>query len=95
LNLSTLPPADCSKDKFDSFLKLVEKGEEVISSKLEDRIKNAKLLAFCHDGEQLVGVGAIKNPAKTYKEKTFKKAGHQGEEGKFKYELGYIFVEKI
>lgn len=94
MNIFTLAPADCSEDKFDAFLKLVEKGGEVISNRLKDRTKNAKLLAFCHNGEQLVGVGALKNPAKTYKEKTFKKAGHPEKSENFKYEFGYLYVEE-
>jgi hypothetical protein len=94
LNIVTSIPADCSESTFDAFLKLVAKGGEVIGNNLKKRIKKAKLLAFCHDGNQLVGVGAIKNPSKKYKENTFIKAGHPEEGGNFKYEFGYLYVEE-
>ena len=94
MNVSTLAPEVCNEDKFNTFLKLVEKGGEVISNSLKDRIKNAELLAFCYIGEQLVGVGALKNPAKTYKEKSFRKAGYPEEAENFKYEFGYLYVEE-
>jgi GNAT superfamily N-acetyltransferase len=94
MNPSTLAPADCSEDRIDAFLKLVEKGGEVISNSLKERIKNAKLLAFCHDGEQLVGVGALKNPTERYKEQIFRKAGHPNKAVNYKYEFGYLYVEE-
>ena len=94
MNPLILSPTDCPKDKFDSFIELIGKGDEVISHNLKNRVENAKLLAFSYEDRKLVGVGAIKNPARTYKEKTFNKAGYKKEEKNFKYELGYIFVEK-
>lgn len=94
MKLIVLPPTDCPVGIIDAFLKLVESGGEVIGNSLRDRIKKSELLAFCQDGEHLVAVGALKNPARTYKENIFIKAGHPEECENFKYEFGYLYVEE-
>jgi AbiV family abortive infection protein len=52
---------ECSSDELNEFETLVVQGGQIDVNGLANRIKGCKLLAFCYDGDKLVGVSAIKN----------------------------------
>lgn len=94
LKIVALPPSRFSKEDIDLFIELLEKGGEVDSSGLKGRVKKSKLLSLCWDGETLTGVGALKIPQESYKEKVFEKIGFPEESENYLYEFGYLYIEK-
>lgn len=86
-------PDDCNKNELKTFEELVIEGGEVDAGKLSERILNAEHLFFVYLNEKCVGTGAIKRPRVEYKLNTFRKAGVLGQ-GKYEYELGWIYVNE-
>lgn len=55
----------------------------------------AELLIFIYDNDdQIVAVGAIKNPNEGYKSTIFEKSGASGQE-QYDFELGWLYVAEI
>jgi RimJ/RimL family protein N-acetyltransferase len=86
---------ECSTDELNKFVKLVEKGDEVDRCNLSDRVKRAQFLAFSYDeSNNLVGVGAIKQPNTTYRNSVFSKAKSNHPPNQYDVELGWIYIEE-
>ncbi|HHD2942138.1 MULTISPECIES: GNAT family N-acetyltransferase [Enterobacter cloacae complex] len=88
-------PTCCSNTEIARFEALVNEGGEVESAGLQKRILRAELLIFIYDNDdQIVAVGAIKNPNEGYKSTIFEKSGASGQE-QYDFELGWLYVAEI
>ena len=67
-------PSNIPADLFDQLLKLVEEGAQVDPDGLEERIINADLIAISVNGNAIVSMATLKNPAISYRDKVFKSA---------------------
>lgn len=85
-------PALCSKAELDEFCKFVRQGDEVETQGLEARVKRAKALVFLRVDGELVGVAALKEPLRTYRDGVFRKALVPDSSKGFRFELGWVFV---
>lgn len=86
-------PSDCSPRQFHAFKKLVLAGGEVDEARLETRIKSAAGLVFYYiDGEELAGIGALKEPLNSYRNRVFKNARSPDRAADFFFELGWLYV---
>jgi GNAT superfamily N-acetyltransferase len=85
-------PNSCSRRDLNEFQRQVEKGDEVETSGLRERIRRAFLLAFAYIGDSIVGVAGLKNPCPSYKRKIFEKADLKQRCHEFDKELGWVFV---
>jgi hypothetical protein len=85
-------PAECFSTELEAFVKLLEQGDQIHIEPniLAKNINNAELLAFYVHNEQVVGIGAVKNPQASYRRKVFERAGAPELKYDFKYELGYF-----
>jgi|25BtaG_2_1085352.scaffolds.fasta_scaffold30356_2 ribosomal protein S18 acetylase RimI-like enzyme len=86
-------PKACNDAELRSFEELVTEGGEVALAGLRQRIQRAEKLVFINDGEY-VAVGAIKNPNAGYKALVFKKSCALEQEGRYEYELGWLYVSE-
>ncbi|HDH7822402.1 TPA: GNAT family N-acetyltransferase [Raoultella planticola] len=88
-------PKCCNDAEIAIFEALVNEGGEVELAGLQERILRAELLIFIYDNDdQIVAVGAIKNPSKAYKSKTFERSGVSGQDN-YDFELGWLYVAEI
>jgi len=86
-------PAAFSESELMQFECIVIHGGQVDENKLACRIKKAKFLVFLWNGDELIGCAAIKEPASSYREKTFTNAKLSSEySAQFPFELGWIVV---
>jgi RimJ/RimL family protein N-acetyltransferase len=86
-------PEECSVSELDAFEHLVKIGGEVNPNGLRDRIESAYSLVWLQDTNgTLVGVAALKKPNENYRSTVFQKAGSREEPGKYKAELGWVFL---
>ena len=89
-------PSHCSNDEIEAFCRLVKQGGQVKHHGLKERVSKSEWLGFCFYQQQLIGIAAIKNPSKNYKQTVFQKAGVTSEKENYHYEIGYAFtVEKF
>ncbi|MEO7272415.1 MAG: hypothetical protein ABIX28_18755 [Vicinamibacterales bacterium] len=58
----------------------------------EDRVKEAKALVLLQVNSELVGITAIKQPLRTYRDGVFKKAGVPEAAEVFQLELGWVYA---
>src|SRR5688572_22921768 len=87
-------PSECSESELEAFEALVNKGGEVASDRLHDRIMRAEWLVFLFEMDKtLAGVAALKNPNVNYKRDVFRKADSPEDPDKYNFEAGWIFVE--
>lgn len=87
-------PCECTENEIREFVSEVKKGNEVESSGLINRVKNADILVFARDTNlNLIGVGAVKCPKRSYLNRIFSKAGVSAESSKYKLEIGYFYVD--
>lgn len=86
-------PNECPDNELSEFEALVLKGGEVIAEGLLERIKLAENLIFVRD-ETCVGIGAIKRPYDSYKNKVFKKSGVPNIANEYLFELGWILSRR-
>ena len=87
-------PRDCTEDERSEFERLLRQGEEVITNKLQERIKRAACLVFLRDDtDKLIGVGALKNPKPKYATKQFRLAKSSERIDDYPYELGWIYID--
>jgi GNAT superfamily N-acetyltransferase len=87
-------PNECSSAELDVFERMVLEGDEVSAAGLRQRIMRAEKLVFIIETE-CIAVGAIKNPESEYKLRVFKNAGIPEKQGKFEYELGWLYVSPL
>ncbi|WP_316833235.1 hypothetical protein [Pedobacter aquatilis] len=85
-------PADCSMTELHHFYRLVRMGNKVSAADLHQKISNCDYLAFCYQGEVLIGISAIKRPEASYLKLVFAKAGiSRSVDGRIQ-EIGYSFT---
>lgn len=85
-------PDACSNDEIDQFAAKVAEGGEV-ADVVRDRVKRAfRLGLIVYDGS-VVGTAALKKPARSYRDRVFKKADSQLDPSAYPYELGWIFLD--
>ena len=92
IRIEARSPGECDAKMLDAFESLVREGGEVAEAGLRGRIAAAHELVFAHDGNALIGVGALKRPPPDYRDRVFKKAGQEGAGASFGHEVGWIIV---
>ena len=86
-------PIACTEGERREFARLVRQGFEVAAEGLEDRIRDAKWLAFYYAADDSLGaVAALKAPTERYRDDVFKKADARVSPADYKLELGWVFV---
>jgi predicted GNAT family N-acyltransferase len=85
-------PIDCSASELETFKNLVLDGGEVTQTNLGSRIKNAEILGLLKQNDEVIGIGALKKPNKTYKQSVFNKANASEDADKYGLELGWVFI---
>jgi GNAT superfamily N-acetyltransferase len=95
LTSSVFPPSDCTAEALADFEKLVVEGGAVNPQGLAQRIRNASRLLFLRTSEgKLVGVGALKHPRPSYRNRVFADAGATVSANEYPVELGWVVVAK-
>lgn len=92
VNAEIKEPQLCSDAEIAAFSCFVRQGGEVEPAGLEGRIRRAKALAFLYVNRSLVGVAALKQPDKRYRDKVFKAAGASVDATSCGLELGWVFI---
>ena len=87
-----IEPRLCTELELATFCKLVLQGGEVEGHGLEQRVKKAKTLVFLKVNDEVVGVAALKEPSKTYRDRVFRKASVPNAADPFHLELGWVYV---
>lgn len=85
-------PSECSDQEINEFVGLINEGDEVDPSGLEERVRRAKKLLFLKD-PSLVAVSAIKRFYQQYKNSIFKKAGCSNIASSYQLEVGWMYVK--
>jgi hypothetical protein len=85
-------PLDCLPEEKNAFIRLIENGNQVTAKNLDKRVNRAKFLAFYEEADVLVGVGAIKRPYGSYRNRIFDKAESNAIPEQYNVELGWIVV---
>lgn len=85
-------PSDLSTSQFAKFVRLVELGNEVNPSRLEQRVMKAKLIGFVSHQAKLISVGAIKEPNPGYRLTIFSKSKTPERADNFPFELGWLYT---
>ena len=92
---SILSPADCSPHALADFEKLVIEAGTVDPEGVTQRIRDASQLLFLRESNgHLVGIGALKHPLLSYRNKVFAKAGISILSDEYPVELGWVAVAK-
>lgn len=86
-----ISPNTCPHQKIDLFVSLVKEGGEVSETGLQFRVENSHMLALTYAGNEIIGVGALKNPDVVYSENVFKNTSENFEE--YPLELGWIYIK--
>lgn len=87
-------PSECAENELKMFESLINKGGEVVTHGLYDRIMRAEWLVFLFESDKtLAGIAALKKPNDNYKKGVFRKANSPEDPSKFDFEAGWIFVE--
>src|SRR5579863_3004315 len=84
----------CSDEEFTAFCDIVKKGKQVDPVGLKDRMRAAEVLAFLRYGNEIVGVGALKQQPAEYTDNIFKAAHSSHRSADFALELGWVVVLK-
>jgi GNAT superfamily N-acetyltransferase len=92
VNAETRHPDSCSDGEIAAFCCLVQQGDEVMGLGLEGRVRQATALSFLYINGTLVGVAALKQPHRGYRERVFKKAAVPKDSAMFELELGWVYV---
>ena len=87
-------PKDFKPAEISELEDLILKGGEVNSKTLTDLLLVAYALCFARAGEKLVGVGGIKRPYDTHRNRVFRKAVSKQKPSDYRFELGWIYVEE-
>ena len=95
LSSSIVSPADCSRQELADFENLVIEAGTVDPQGLTQRIRGASRLLFLRESNgQLVGVGALKHPLLSYRNKVFAKAQATALLNEYGIELGWVAIAK-
>ena len=95
LTSSIFSPSDCTVEALADFEKLVLEGGAVNPQGLTQRIRNAFRLLFLRASDgQLVGVGALKHPRPSYRNRVFANAQATTASDEYRVELGWVVVAK-
>src|SRR5882724_13310903 len=95
LTSSIFSPSDCTVEALADFEKLVLEGGAVNPQGLTQRIRNASRLLFLRrSDDQLVGVGALKHPRPSYRNRVFADARATVSADEYPVELGWVVVAK-
>lgn len=95
LNRSTRfkEPIACTDGELQEFGRLVRQGFEGSDDALDDRIRDAKWLAFRYTaGDTMGAIAALKAPTDRYRDDVFKKADAPVSSADYRLELGWVFV---
>src|SRR5262249_5216056 len=92
---SIFSPSDCTAQALADFEKLVIEGGAVDPEGLGQRIRKASRLLFLRKSDdQLVGIGALKNPSPVYRNRVFANAQATVPPDEYPVELGWVVVAK-
>jgi len=95
LTSSIFSPSDCTGEALADFEKLVLEGGAVNPQGLTQRIRNAFRLLFLRTSDgRLVGVGALKRPRPSYRNRVFANAQATAASDEYRVELGWVVVAK-
>jgi predicted GNAT family N-acyltransferase len=95
ISSSVLSPSDCTPEALADFEHLVIEAGTVDPQGLAQRIRGAYRLLFLRESDgQLVGVGALKQPLLSYRNKVFAKAQATIPSHEYRVELGWVAVAK-
>jgi hypothetical protein len=95
LTSSVFSPSGCTAQALADFEKLVIEGGAVNPQGLTQRIRNASCLLFLRASDgQLLGVGALKHPRPSYRNKVFADARATVPVDEYPVELGWVVVAK-
>lgn len=86
--------SDLTENEIKGILDLIKKGGEVNSKTLPFRFSKSELVGFYKKDENIIAIAVIKNPQQSYIVNTFKKSNSNIPSEDYKYELGYVVVEK-
>lgn len=90
--IQSISPRACGAPALEEFQALVLEGGEVDPISLPGLVKAAPVLAVAKSGNTLVGVGGIKRPNSSYRNRVFKSARAQLNARDFEFELGWVYV---
>jgi len=95
ISSSVLSPSECTPETLVDFERLVVEAGTVDPEGLTERIRGAYRLLFLRESSgQLVGVGALKQPLLSYRNKVFAKAQATIPSEEYRVELGWVAVAK-
>jgi len=95
LTSSIFVPSDCTAQALAEFEKLIIEGGAVDPEDLVQRIRKASRLLFLRTSDgQLVGVGALKHPSPSYRNRVFANARATVPPDEYPVELGWVVVTK-
>jgi GNAT superfamily N-acetyltransferase len=95
LTSSIFSPPDCTAEALADFERLVLEGGAVNPQGLTQRIRNAFRLLFLRTSDgRLVGVGALKHPRPSYRNRVFANAQATTASDEYPVELGWVVVAK-
>lgn len=88
-------PDELPKKSLARFVELIRGGGTIPAdlATIEKRLLNAKALAYLQRGGTIVGVAALKIPAKSYRARIGESADFPIPEEDYPYELGYVVVD--
>ena len=85
-------PIACTEEERREFARLVRQGFPA-AERLDDRIRDAKWLAFYYSASDTLGaVAALKAPNEPYRQAMFQKAAAPVSAADYRVELGWVFV---
>jgi predicted GNAT family N-acyltransferase len=95
LTSSVFSPSDCTDQALGDFERLVVEGGAVNPEGLAQRIRNASCLLFLRGADdQLIGVGALKHPRASYRNRVFADARATVSAVEYPVELGWVVVTR-
>jgi len=84
---------NCSNEEIKTIASLIIRGGEVNTQTLDQKLRRAISIGVVKDNNKIIGTASIKLPKKTYLRNVFVKSNSETIQEKFRYELGYIFVD--
>src|SRR5437016_9394363 len=95
LTSSIFSPSDCTAEALADFEKLVLEGGAVNPQGLTQRIRNAFRLLFLRTSDgQLVGVGALKHPRHSYRNRVFANPQATAASDEYPVVFGWLVLAK-
>lgn len=87
-----LKPTQATSLEFNDIKNFMVQSGEVTMAGLENRLKKSKFLGLEYVDGVVAGVGAVKTPNRSYKERIFNSAGISQQHSQYDAELGWIFT---